>query len=168
MGKLAKIEAIDMSGRVNNPVAHNINSLSFLTVKLYFQKIFNVNANKFDMNELHDWLFNTCNGQLVRKYDQELQSFKGTLYEPNIYFLPTYPYGYDRKKDADFFLRTDCPAWKNRVVTNQKAWNMMHHVSYSLVKFSITSTIHFRIHIYIHIYINIIVHIGIHWPYSDS
>jgi hypothetical protein len=108
-GKLAKLEAIDMSGR----------------------RIFTVNPTKFDFHDLHDWVFGTCNGRLIRKYDRELDSFKNKLYEAPIYFSPTGPYGYDHKGNSDYFLRSTAPSWKERVLFNEQTWGMMHHDSFA-------------------------------------
>jgi len=108
-GKLAKLEGIDMGGR----------------------KVFTVNSSKFDFHDMHDWVFGTCNGRLIRKYDHELNPFKSHLHEAPIYFSPTGPYGYDQKTNTDFFLRTTAPAWKERIVCNKKAWDMMHYDSFA-------------------------------------
>uniref|UniRef100_A0A915IRP5 Uncharacterized protein n=1 Tax=Romanomermis culicivorax TaxID=13658 RepID=A0A915IRP5_ROMCU len=99
------------------------------------KKIFSLNAKKFDLLDMHDWLFNTCNGQLVRKYDQEWSDLKnnghGLVTEHQIYFPPNWPLDYDRKAGKDFYPRTQCPAWRSRILTNQKAWDMMHKNSFS-------------------------------------
>jgi len=108
-GQLSKVECIDMSGR----------------------RIFTINSSKFDFHDLHDFVFGTCNGRLVKKYDHELNAFKNHLHEAPIYFAPTGPYGYDNKTDADFFVRHSAPAWKERIVFNKKAWEMMHYDSFA-------------------------------------
>lgn len=96
---------------------------------MYFKKIFVVDSNRFDLGDLHDWLFGTCNGQLIKKYDQELQQFKaGPLREANLYFGPTCYYDWNREQEADCFSRSDCPGWKNRILVNKQTWEMMHHV----------------------------------------
>uniref|UniRef100_A0A183J5B0 IPPc domain-containing protein n=1 Tax=Soboliphyme baturini TaxID=241478 RepID=A0A183J5B0_9BILA len=99
------------------------------------RKIYNIDLNHFDFCDLHDWLFGTCNGQLIRKYDRELESYKGALYEANIYFPPTDPYAFNRKTESDEFLRNKCPAWRSRVFYNQLARDRIHYVSTNITFF---------------------------------
>ncbi|KRY33618.1 Type I inositol 1,4,5-trisphosphate 5-phosphatase [Trichinella spiralis] len=114
-------------------IVENDNNDQLEAYDLSLRKIFTVTRTQFNFHENHDWLFGTCNGQLVRKYDCELEPFlKGSLYEPNIYFAPTDPYelGPTFGKEPNF-VRTECPAWRSRVLINQRTREKIHHDSFS-------------------------------------
>ncbi|KRY50868.1 Type I inositol 1,4,5-trisphosphate 5-phosphatase, partial [Trichinella britovi] len=114
-------------------IVENDNNDQLEAYDLSLRKIFTVTRTQFNFHENHDWLFGTCNGQLVRKYDCELEPFlKGSLYEPNIYFAPTDPYelGPTFGKEPNF-VRTECPAWRSRILINQRTREKIHHDSFS-------------------------------------
>ncbi|KRZ10673.1 Type I inositol 1,4,5-trisphosphate 5-phosphatase [Trichinella zimbabwensis] len=129
-------------------ILENDNNDELEAYDLSLRKVFTVTRTQFNFHENHDWLFGTCNGQLVRKYDCELEPFlKGSLYEPNIYFAPTDPYelGPTFGKEPNF-VRTECPAWRSRVLINQRTREKIHHVKkieYSILNSNIISFIGF-------------------------
>jgi hypothetical protein len=97
------------------------------------KKLMVVEKGRFDLLGTHDWFFGLCNGQMGRKYNAEIgrEAFGGTLREPHIFFPPTSAYYFDKKNDRDCFVRTQCPAWTDRILFNQKFAEMTRFDSFS-------------------------------------
>lgn len=95
-------------------------------------KVVSVEDRAFDLHDMHEWVFGSCNGQLVRKHDKEIKTIEAdhNLHEPNIIFPPTFPYDWEGKNPRHFY-RKSCPAWTDRVLANSPAWTALKYDSYS-------------------------------------
>uniref|UniRef100_A0A5S6QBG6 Inositol polyphosphate-related phosphatase domain-containing protein n=1 Tax=Trichuris muris TaxID=70415 RepID=A0A5S6QBG6_TRIMR len=100
------------------------------------RKLFTINDNEFNFYENHNWLFGTCNGQLIRKYDTEMKHYVGDrLFEPNVFFPPTDFYVPNSSEVENnyalHFSTTNSPGWRSRIVMNDRLRDRIQHDSFS-------------------------------------
>ncbi|CDW54969.1 type I inositol 1,4,5 trisphosphate [Trichuris trichiura] len=99
------------------------------------RKMFTINDNEFNFYDNHNWLFGTCNGQLIRKYDTEMKNYVGDrLFEPHVFFPPTdfyTPNSDAESNDVLHFSTTNSPGWRSRIVMNERLRERIQHDSFS-------------------------------------
>ncbi|KAL7668560.1 hypothetical protein ACOME3_009257 [Neoechinorhynchus agilis] len=80
------------------------------------KKDFNLRLNGYNMF--------VRDGQQIKDYDREVDSFKGILFEVEHSFFATYPYSEDLAKPRDFMI-TRCPSWCDRVLMNAEGFRIL-------------------------------------------